>query len=381
MLAAHPPGEGTGSAVRGAMVLDALRNLFDRVDVVAFAHPGEGGFADPAVRLVPRRGPAPRALRPLLLPSGGTYFFDERDGRLAAAAQARAREAGGRYDLVWAYAPLVARAGRAVDARARVLDVDNVPSADLRGRADASDGALRRAWLRVQAVTLARAERARADLYDAVTVTSDEERERLGPVRPPVLVVPNAVPEVPAAPVAAGGPLALFVGSLHYGPNVEAVRWLAAEVVPELRRLAPQAAVRVVGRGPVPEVREACAAAGVELVADAPSLREHYDAARVVLAPLRTGGGTGRIKVLEALAHGAPLVATPQAVEGLDLEAGREVLVAPDGAGLAAHAARLLADPEAAAALGRAGRDAWRRDHGPDDLGRRVGAVVGQVLA
>ena len=75
--------------------------------------------------------------------------------------------------------------------------------------------------------------------------------------------------------------------------------------------------------------------------------------------------GTGRIKVLEAMAHGAPLVATRQAVAGVDVVAGADVIVADDPEGLARETARLLGDPGAAAALGAAGRAFWERNHDP----------------
>jgi glycosyltransferase involved in cell wall biosynthesis len=379
MISAHPPGGGTGSAVRGAGSLAALRCEFERVDVVALAFPGEQAFADPAARLVerpPRPGPGRRLA---MLAQGGAYYADERGSRFAERLRAliAERELLARYDLVWCHALLLARAAHGVGAAARVLDIDNVPSADLR-TLDAGSAA-RRAYSQALGAAFRREEHRRAGLYDVVTVTTELERERLGAMRPPVVVLPNTVPEVALAPVDESAPLVLFVGSMAYGPNVDAVRWMAEEIVPRLRALVPDAAVRVVGRGPGDDVRGWCAQAQIELVADAPSLEPHHHAARVVLAPLRSGGGT-RIKILESLAYGVPVVATPLAIDGLGLTPGADVAVAADADGLAAHVAALLRDRSEAVRMGAAARELWARLHGPAGTRRIVSQIVSDLI-
>ncbi|HEY1537969.1 MAG TPA: glycosyltransferase [Solirubrobacteraceae bacterium] len=379
MISAHPPGGGTGSAVRGAGSLAALRTIFRRVDVVALAFDGEAAFADPAARLIARPGRPPAARRLAMLVHGGAYYADEQGARVAERLRALTRDGEllERYDLVWCHALLLARAAHDVPAGARVLDIDNVPSADLRTLA--GGGAAQRAYRRALGAAFAHEEGSRAGLFDVVTVTTPAERWRLGAVRPPVVVLPNTVPEVPAAPVAATAPLVLFVGSLRYGPNVDAVRWLAEAIVPRLRELVPAAQVRVVGRGPGEDVRGWCAAAGIELVADAPSLQPHHHEARAVIAPLRSGGGT-RIKILEALAYGVPVVATPEALAGLRLGCADGVAVAPDAAGLAGALARLLGAAAEAARMGAAGRAAWARDHGPAGTHAIVARIVADLI-
>lgn len=379
MISAHPPGGGTGSAVRGSASLAALRTEFERVDVVALAFPGEQAFADPAARLV-ERPPRPGAARRLaMLAQGGGYYADERGARVAQRLRRLVAEGEllARYDLVWCHALLLARAAHVVGAAARVLDIDNVPSADLRTLGAGS--APRRAYGHVLGAAFRREEHRRAARYDVVTVTTQLERERLGAVRPPVLVLPNTVPEVAPAPVGDSAPLVLFVGSMAYGPNVDAVRWMAQEIVPRLRALTPDAAVRVVGRGPGEDVRAWCTQAGIELVADAPSLEPHHHAARVVLAPLRSGGGT-RIKILESLAYGVPVVATPLAIDGLGLTPGGDVAVAEDADGLAGQVAALLRDRSQAVRMGAAGRELWARRHGPAGTRRIVGQIVADLI-
>lgn len=380
MLAAHPPGQGTGSAVRGAASLCALRALFERVDVVALAFPDEERFADPEVRILARPGRPPRLSRLAMLARGGAYYYDERGARVADRLRALASSGAllERYDLAWCHSALLARAAHGVPATARVLDIDNLPSADLLTRG--ASGGPRRVYDRALGAAFRREERRRSNLYDVVTVTSETERAQLEGVRPRVVVLSNCVPAAPQAPVAGSGPLVLFVGSLDYEPNIDAVAWMSDAIVPRLRALVPGVAVRVVGRRPGRRVRELCAAADIELVADAPSLTAHHHAARLVIAPLRSGGGTGRIKVLEALAHGVPVVATPQAVAGLSLTSGVDVQVASDAEGLARAAAALLADRGRAARIGQAGRKQWRRSHDPAAAERTIAQIIGRLV-
>ena len=104
------------------------------------------------------------------------------------------------------------------------------------------------------------------------------------------------------------------------------------------------------------------------LVADAPSLDPLYSTARIALAPLRLGGGT-RFKVIEAMARGAAVVATETASEALDVDPGRDLLVATDQAQFVESCVSLLRDPGRAAELGARARETWAR--GYSSTGRR----------
>jgi glycosyltransferase involved in cell wall biosynthesis len=135
--------------------------------------------------------------------------------------------------------------------------------------------------------------------------------------------------------------------------------------MPRVRAVVPDAELDVAGRNPTAEVIALCAVPGVRLHADAPSLDPVYAQARLVVAPLRLGGGT-RMKIVEALARGAPVVATPTAAEGLRANPGRDIVLADDADAFARACIRLLEDPAAAAAIGAAGRAIWERDHRPE---------------
>lgn len=142
----------------------------------------------------------------------------------------------------------------------------------------------------------------------------------------------------------------LFVGSLSYPPNVEAARWLCGEI----RALLGGSTIAIVGSRPGAEVRALAKLPGVTVAADVPDVAPWYARSRVAVAPLRSGGGT-RIKIIEALAHGRPVVATPQGATGLATGEQNGVLVGGCAADFAAACRRLLLDASAAARIAAAG--------------------------
>ena len=136
----------------------------------------------------------------------------------------------------------------------------------------------------------------------------------------------------------------LFVGNLTYRANVEAATTLAREVLPMVRATRPGATAALVG--PCDGQVEALAGDGLEVAGRVDDLDPWYAGADVVVVPLRHGSGT-RIKVLEAFAHRRPVVATPTAVAGLDVEHG-EVLLGATPGDLAAAVLEVLRDDDLA---------------------------------
>jgi glycosyltransferase involved in cell wall biosynthesis len=166
--------------------------------------------------------------------------------------------------------------------------------------------------------------------------------------------------ELSMAPLDAAGTepaTLLFVGNFNHVPNLDAALHLAADIFPLIRQRRPDALLRLVGERPPVEV----AASGVELTGRVPDVLPYLDAATVVVAPLRLGGGT-RVKVAEALAAGKAVVAYPSALDGLDVEHGRHVLVARDAREFVVAVSSLLDDQPRRVALANAAR-VWAEEH------------------
>lgn len=233
-------------------------------------------------------------------------------------------------------APLGAAVAHRLRPARLTLDLDEDDAACASARGDPPEEA--EAYVRLLTVF--------APLFDALSVASAPEADAIGArhdVR--VRLIPNAV-EVPARPPARPGPTPeptlLLVGNLTYEPNVEAARTLARTIAPSVaRRLGRR--VRVTLVGPHDGRVEPLAGADVEVTGFVADLGAAYAAADVVVVPLEGGGGT-RIKLLEAFAHGVPVVASPAAAAGLDVEHGRHLLLASDAEQSVAAVAAVLDD-------------------------------------
>jgi sugar transferase (PEP-CTERM/EpsH1 system associated) len=167
----------------------------------------------------------------------------------------------------------------------------------------------------------------------------------------------------------------VYTGKMDFRPNVDAMAWFCEAVWPRLRALRPDASLAIVGRDPAARVLAlADPAKGIEVTGAVEDVRPWIAGAGVVVVPLRVGGGT-RLKVLEAMAMGKAVVATSLGVEGLDLQPGVEVEIVDEPAAMAASIARLMADPESRAALGRRARARATADYRWEVLVPRIEAL------
>jgi glycosyltransferase involved in cell wall biosynthesis len=163
---------------------------------------------------------------------------------------------------------------------------------------------------------------------------------------PRAWVVPNGVEPLPTLPSPIGPDsecLLLFVGEMSYMPNVDAVTFFARRIFPVIRRAIPSARLLVVGRNPVDTVRALDDGSAITVTGAVPSVQPYLEKASVVVAPIRYGGGT-RLKILEAMGHGRPVVSTSVGVEGIDARSEEHLLIADEPADFAQACLRLLRD-------------------------------------
>jgi sugar transferase (PEP-CTERM/EpsH1 system associated) len=156
-------------------------------------------------------------------------------------------------------------------------------------------------------------------------------------------------------PRQADEPACVFVGALDYRPNVDAACWFCAEVWPEVRRRRPQAELWLVGRRPTPAVRRLGTAPGVRVVGQVPDVRPYLARAACAVAPLRLARGLQN-KVLEALAMGKAVVASPHALAGLKHRLDAPVLTAGAPREWVDRVVRLLDNEDLRRHLGALGR-------------------------
>jgi polysaccharide biosynthesis protein PslH len=148
----------------------------------------------------------------------------------------------------------------------------------------------------------------------------------------------------------------VFLGSLDWRPNLDAVEQLLSRIFPAVQAQEPTARLCLVGRKPPDSLRQRAATTpGLELHADVPDVRPFLAQAALMVVPLRIGGGS-RLKILEALAAGTPVVSTRVGAEGLCVEHGTHLTVVDRIDQMAGSIVDVLRDPTAARAMAQCGR-------------------------
>jgi glycosyltransferase involved in cell wall biosynthesis len=163
-------------------------------------------------------------------------------------------------------------------------------------------------------------------------VCSPRERDQLQRLAPEarVAVVLNGVDMQYFANAGAGsaaGRDLIFVGSMAYPPNAEAAVFFSRNVWPVIRKRMPDVRLMIVGAIPLPEVLALAQLPGVTVTGTVPDVRPYYASALAAIVPLLAGSGT-RLKILEAMAAGVPVISTPVGAEGLEATPGRDFLIA-----------------------------------------------------
>ena len=154
----------------------------------------------------------------------------------------------------------------------------------------------------------------------------------------------------------------VFTGAMDYWPNIDAVTWFAAEMLPRLRARWPALRFHIVGRNPTPAVL-ALSAEAVNVTGTVPDVRPYLQHAAVVVAPMRIARGIQN-KILEAMAMGRPVVAARQCAEAIMARRGTELIDAADADDFVREIDALLCAPARAAAMGEAGRRRVQHDYG-----------------
>lgn len=227
-----------------------------------------------------------------------------------------------------------------------ILDLIDSLALNMENRA-AHSSLLAPLW-RFEATRLLAWERAAVEQAGAATVVAERDRAYLGDGKLRVLPFGIAIP--PELPPRAASPEyeLVLTGNLGYFPSVEGAIFFLREVWPRLCAVQPEIRLLLAGARPPHSLKKLAAATpGVDLVADPPDLREQLRRGALAIAPMRAGSGTP-IKILEAMAEGLPVVASPSALAGLDQLPAGASRAAEDSAAFADGILALLGDPAAA---------------------------------
>lgn len=387
----------SGNRIRTLNLTERLAGRH-RITFIARRNAGGDREADEAAEYLRRRGvavrlvdrPVPRKSGPgfyarlgLNLLSPLPYSVASHDSPLMRAAL-REHAAANAVDLWQAESIGYMEAFRGLPGARKVAIAHNVETQIWRRYYENEKNPAKRWYIGQQRRKFERFERrAFAEAAKVVAVSAEDARlirERFGGER--VAVVDNGVDReffgsVRREPDARR---ILFLGGFDWRPNLDAIGVLLDRIVPAVRAEEPGARFVLVGRRP-PEglVRRARETEGVELHADVPDVRPYLARCGVMVVPLRIGGGS-RLKILEALAAGMPVVSTRVGAEGLELEPGRHYLEADEPAAMAAELVRCIREPQRAAATAEAARPGVLRRYDWDALADRMEGVWYECL-
>ncbi|HUT57287.1 MAG TPA: TIGR03087 family PEP-CTERM/XrtA system glycosyltransferase [Phycisphaerae bacterium] len=280
------------------------------------------------------------------------YFRDR--GLLRTLLEESQREP---FDLVFAYSSSTLPYALAVPAAARVMDLVDVDSAKWAAYAQSVWWPKR--WLyRREACGVQALERRAVETCDAVLLVSEAEVAALRLTSGKVTAIGNGVDTdffKPDGSVPQQATALVFTGTLDYRPNVEGVCGFVREVWPALKREVPELTFTIVGRDPTPEVLRLAGAPGITVTGTVKDVRPYLASASLAVVPLRIARGIQN-KILEAMAMGRAVVASPQAIEGLDVNIGEEVLRAESPDEWVAAVRGLLSDGDRRERVGQAAR-------------------------
>ncbi|MBD3306272.1 glycosyltransferase, partial [candidate division KSB3 bacterium] len=187
-----------------------------------------------------------------------------------------------------------------------------------------------------------------AERFGRCITVSDSDRKLLLMTNPrlQVDVVPNGVDikKYHMLPSASTKPVILFVGNMEYRPNVDAMIYFCQEVLPHIRREIADVEMWIVGINPQVGIKR-LSGNGVHVTGRVDDVRPYYGKSTVCVVPLRAGGGT-RLKILEAMALGRPVISTSIGCEGLDVIDGEHILIADSPGAFVEETVHLLKDAE-----------------------------------
>jgi glycosyltransferase involved in cell wall biosynthesis len=356
----HPTG--SGCAMRASVTLEALAQLQPVIVVHARLWGDRQGIFNP--EWARARAAALFQVNPDRL----------RDIRALVEDFLEGVPGGGTLDVIYAFRQVVAPSAIAcigaggLSPRVTVLDLDDdecgrtEPFAQLHEVSGRQELAQR---LRRDLPQLTLGRQMIMERFQHVLLANPDDQRNLQESYPDSAIaqLPNVIrePARPAVRQTRDPHRILFVGTLDYFPNEDAVTYFVRDILPLIRVAEPSAYLRIVGVGGGDAMAALANEAGVQLVGAVPELGPEYEVASMAVVPLRAGSGT-RIKILEAFAYGVPVVSTPLGAAGLAVKDGEELLLADSPTEFAAACLQLGRDATIRERLaGSAG--AWVREH------------------
>ena len=258
----------------------------------------------------------------------------------------------------------------------RILDNHNVESMIVKRVAETAVSPLTRLYASIEAPKLRSYELDICRKCDIVLTVSDEDRDALRSMDPSldnVRTVPIGVDAEYFQPVErkTSSRIVLSIGTMYWPPNVDSMLYFDREILPIIRKRFPDCTLTIAGQRPAPAIQALSSDPAVKVTGYVEDVREIARDCGAFIVPLRSGSGV-RVKMLNALAMGLPVVSTSIGAEGLEVKHGEHLLIADTPQEFAEAVSKLFANSELACRLGRNGRRLVCEKYAWDAVGERL---------
>jgi len=293
----------------------------------------------------------------------GQPFLILRDQVKAMTAKVQALVREESFDVVHADQLWMAQyaeiAKRACTDLKLILDQHNAVHLIPQRLADSEPNPVKRQFFKYEASQLRRYETATCQQFDHVVWVTEEDRQAVTALSviasdssKPSTIIPICVAPAQNEQIASSHyrPHIIFLGGLHWPPNAQGILWFKKEIFPLVRAEVPEATLTVIGKNPPAELR----GDHIEVTGYVSNLMPFLAETCVFIVPLRAGGGM-RVKILDAWNWGLPVVSTTVGAEGLQTQAGKNILMADTPQSFATAVIRVLQDRSLAYRLSQCG--------------------------
>ena len=307
-------------------------------------------------------------------------WLDSRTARAAVSRQLRSSQ----YDLVHFDTIGLAPYRELIPHTPATLMHHNIESHMMLRRADNSGNALARWYFKHEGRLLQHLEQSTASQFARHITCSELDNERIKALLPNVqpVAIPNGVDcDYFTSAAAATRPNSLiFVGTMNWYPNVDAMLFFLREVWPGVQQRIPTATLDIAGSNPPDTVVQlARSLRNVKVHGYVPDVRPMIDSAAVFVCPIRDGGGT-KLKILDAFAMKKCVLAHPIACEGIDATDERDVVFAAEPQDFVTRIVELLNDDARRARIGTAARELVERNYSFRAIGEQFSNVMADVV-
>ena len=264
-----------------------------------------------------------------------------------------------------------------------VLSQQNVDSAIWQRLTDETSNIFYKFAYWTQQIAFQRYERVLSPNFDVVTCTSEIDAAIFEQHCPMdiVKVIPNGVDVSHFTPdfEAEDAAHLIYIGSMDWYPNEDAVFFFVEDVLPTIRESVQNVKFTIVGGNPSAHVQQLADIDGVVVTGRVPEIKHYFSAATVFVVPLRIGSGT-RLKILEALAMGKAVVSTTVGAEGLALQDAEEIMIADEPNHFAETVVQLLTDSALRQNIGKNGRKRVEQEYDWRIIGNKLLTVYESIV-